>query len=87
MIVLRKIQTQTNIIIGKSLTPQPNGVIDIFHTPHSFKDSSITITWNGQSLYSPEDFKILNNTTIQFICDSIYLPKTSDVLRATYERL
>ena len=87
MIVLRKIQRQTTIIIGKPLTPQPDGVVNVFHTPHSFKDNSITITWNGQSLYSPEDFKILNSTTIQFICDSIYLPKTSDVLKATYERL
>ena len=86
MIVLRKIHTQNSVVIGKALTPQPNGVIDIFQTPHSFKDNSITITWNGQSLYSPEDFEILNSNTIKFICDSIYLPKVHDVLRATYER-
>ena len=87
MIILRKIQTTTNITIGQALTPNPDGVVSIFQTPHNFKSGSIVITWNGQSIYSPEDFKILSNSTIQFVCDSIYLPKTSDVLKATYERL
>ena len=86
MIILRKIQIQNNIVIGQKLTPNPNGVVSIFQTAHTFKQDSITVTWNGQSLYSPDDFIILNNNTVRFICDSIYLPKYSDVMRATYER-
>ncbi len=86
MIVLRKIQTQTNIVIGQPLTPNPDGVINTFKTPHNFKSDSITVTWNGQSLYAPDDFIVLNSNTIQFVCDSVYLPKYSDVIRATYER-
>ena len=86
MIVLRKIQTHTNIVIGQSLTPNPDGIVNTFQTPHNFKSNSIVITWNGQSLYSPDDFIVLNSNTIQFVCDSVYLPKYLDVIRATYER-
>ena len=80
MIILRK-HKSSDIVIGAELSGVFNGVNQTFFTSSNYKNDSIMITYNGQTLYSGDDFLEVSNNEISLI----YLyPTKQNSLKATY---
>jgi hypothetical protein len=82
MIILRKVKKTSYIKLAEALIGIQNGINRIFSTTTAFKYGKIVIDYNGQSLYSPDDF--IENTTTQITFTAI-APDVTDVLKAHYE--
>ncbi|HLD90952.1 MAG TPA: hypothetical protein VI911_08070 [Patescibacteria group bacterium] len=82
MIVLRKVKKTSYIKLAELLIGAQNGINKTFSTPSSFKAGKIIIDYNGQSLYSPDDFVENTDTQITF---TVIVPDVTDVLKAHYE--
>jgi hypothetical protein len=82
MIVLRKVSQPSSIKLNEQLSGAQNGINKVFTTPHSFKPGKIIIDYNGQSLYSPDDFTESGVAEITLLHITPYV---DDTVRAHYE--
>ena len=82
MIILRKVKKTSYIKLAEMLIGIQNGINKTFSTPSAFKSGKIVIDYNGQSLYSPDDFIENTDTQITF---TVIVPDETDVLKAHYE--
>lgn len=84
MIVLRKPKsTAQSLAIGEALVGSVDGSNRTFNTPNSYESGKIFLSYNGQTLYSPDDFTEtgLNEVTFVYIAPKPGAP----IPRATYE--
>lgn len=82
MIILRKVKKTSYIKLADILIGTQDGNNKTFSTQAAFKSGKIVIDYNGQSLYSPDDFTENTSTQITF---TIIAPDETDVLKAHYE--
>jgi len=94
MIILRRIvlpQPTTPTMcyeLAGTLSGTISGSNQIFYTEYDYAPGTITVFYNGQALYSPEDFTETgpNEITFNYIVPGIYGPDEV-VLRASYKYL
>ena len=82
MIILRKVKKTSYIKLADTLMGIQDGTNKTFSTQSAFKFGKIVIDYNGQSLYSPDDFVENTSTQITF---TVIAPDVTDVLKAHYE--
>ena len=88
MIILRKPATQTlpssSTLVAGELIGDKNGTNRVFTTAFDYQPDGITISYNGQLLYSPYDFEQSDTNEITFV----YIkPEDNDIIKAIYQVL
>ena len=86
MIILKKLSSipSSNMVISDPLLGSYDGANQTFTTSNEFDSNNIVLNYNGQELTYPEDFDILDSSTVQFI---YITPNEEDVVTATYDVL
>lgn len=81
MIVLRRLRAA--YVRDGDLIGSRNGVNKTFQTEEAYRSGSVIVDYNGQSLYSPDDFVEVGNNQITFV---YIVPHNDDVLKVSFER-
>ena len=86
MIILRKPKSaELTLAVGEKLLGSVDGSNRTFKTPQTYASGKIFLSYNGQTLYSPDDFVETGEDEVTFV----YLTPKPDAPtpRATYEFL
>jgi len=92
MIVLKRLTTPQPTVsrcyeLAGTLSGTLNGTNQTFYTEYDYLPGTISVFYNGQALYSPEDFTESGDNKITFIYLKPYEDPEGTVLRASYELL